>query len=186
MLSFYTSDIDECLNLPTICSPGVCYNTIGNYTCVCPVDYMQVNGGKTCMDMRSSFCYKDFNGTCENELAVNLTKKQCCCGYGIGKGWNKPCEPCPAPGTDAFGELCGSKVPGFEIDIKTGRPVDIDECNAIPTICTNGLCINQIGSFRCECPIGFSYNNLLICEGEFLHEIQTPFSCLFIFFLALS
>lgn len=46
-------------------------------------------------------------------------------------------------------------------------PADIDECSEIPAICTNGVCINQIGSFRCECPIGFSYNNiLLICEGE--------------------
>lgn len=44
---------------------------------------------------------------------------------------------------------------------------DIDECSEIPAICTNGVCINQIGSFRCECPIGFSYNNiLLICEGN--------------------
>jgi len=43
---------------------------------------------------------------------------------------------------------------------------DIDECREIPGICTNGVCINQIGSFRCECPMGFSYNNiLLICEG---------------------
>lgn len=45
--------------------------------------------------------------------------------------------------------------------------LDIDECSEIPAICTNGVCINQIGSFRCECPIGFSYNNiLLICEGK--------------------
>lgn len=43
---------------------------------------------------------------------------------------------------------------------------DIDECREIPGICANGVCINQIGSFRCECPMGFSYNNiLLICEG---------------------
>lgn len=45
-------------------------------------------------------------------------------------------------------------------------PSDIDECREIPGICANGVCINQIGSFRCECPMGFSYNNiLLICEG---------------------
>lgn len=44
---------------------------------------------------------------------------------------------------------------------------DIDECREIPGICANGVCINQIGSFRCECPMGFSYNNiLLICEGK--------------------
>ena len=44
---------------------------------------------------------------------------------------------------------------------------DIDECREIPGICANGVCINQIGSFRCECSVGFSYNNiLLICEGK--------------------
>lgn len=44
---------------------------------------------------------------------------------------------------------------------------DIDECREIPGICENGVCINMIGSFRCECPIGFIYNDkLLICEGD--------------------
>lgn len=44
---------------------------------------------------------------------------------------------------------------------------DIDECREIPGVCENGLCINMIGSFRCECPIGFIYNDkLLICEGK--------------------
>lgn len=47
------------------------------------------------------------------------------------------------------------------------RALDIDECREIPGVCENGVCINMIGSFRCECPIGFIYNDkLLICEGE--------------------
>lgn len=64
-------------------------------------------------------------------------------------------------------------TPGQDADVRLCA--DIDECSEIPAICTNGVCINQIGSFRCECPIGFSYNNiLLICEGtasqwEFQH-----------------
>lgn len=34
-------------------------------------------------------------------------------------------------------------------------------------MCENGVCINMIGSFRCECPMGFIYNDkLLICEGK--------------------
>lgn len=50
---------------------------------------------------------------------------------------------------------------------------DIDECKEIPGICANGVCINQIGSFRCECPTGFSYNDLLlVCEGN-LHDVWT-------------
>lgn len=58
--------------------------------------------------------------------------------------------------------------------------LDIDECREIPGVCENGVCINMIGSFRCECPIGFIYNDkLLICEGEactlprFLNEVSS-------------
>nr|XP_061796796.1 fibrillin-1-like [Nerophis lumbriciformis] len=160
-------DINECEN-PGICGPGQCYNTIGNYTCICPVDYMQVNGGNNCMDMRKSYCYRNFysdNRTCDGELTFNMTKKKCCCAYNIGRAWNKPCEQCPVPSSDEFAILCGSERPGYYIDITTGRVVDIDECREIPGVCENGVCINMIGSFRCECPIGFIYNDkLLICE----------------------
>ncbi|NXQ28620.1 FBN2 protein, partial [Alaudala cheleensis] len=158
-------DIDECVAHPGVCGPGTCYNTLGNYTCICPPEYMQVNGGHNCMDMRKSFCYRSHNGTlCENELPFNVTKRMCCCTYNIGKAWNKPCEPCPTPGTVEFKSLCGN-IPGFTFDIHTGKAVDIDECKEIPGICANGVCINQIGSFRCECPTGFSYNDLLlVCE----------------------
>lgn len=82
-----SADVNEC-ERPGICGPGNCYNTIGNYTCICPVDYMQVNGGNNCMgrsrrcrrlprpsgvsglaqpslspppsDMRKSYCYRNF------------------------------------------------------------------------------------------------------------------------------
>ncbi|XP_074851141.1 fibrillin-2 [Carettochelys insculpta] len=158
-------DIDECVAHPGVCGPGTCYNTLGNYTCICPPEYMQVNGGHNCMDMRKSFCYRSYNGTsCENELPFNVTKRMCCCTYNVGKAWNKPCEPCPTPGTAEFKTICGN-IPGFTFDIHTGKAVDIDECKEIPGICANGVCINQIGSFRCECPTGFSYNDLLlVCE----------------------
>ncbi|XP_041837926.1 fibrillin-1 isoform X2 [Melanotaenia boesemani] len=160
-------DINEC-EQPGICGPGQCYNTIGSYTCICPTDYMPVNGGNNCMDMRKSYCYRNFysdNRTCDGELTFNMTKKMCCCSYNIGRAWNKPCEQCPVPSTDEFAILCGSERPGYYIDITTGRVIDIDECREIPGVCENGLCINMIGSFRCECPIGFIYNDkLLICE----------------------
>ncbi|XP_048825237.1 fibrillin-1-like isoform X1 [Brienomyrus brachyistius] len=160
-------DVDECKR-PGICGPGQCYNTIGNYTCICPPDYMQVNGGNNCMDMRKSLCYRHFhseNGTCVGELAFNMTKKMCCCSYNIGRAWNKPCEQCPVPSTNDFAILCGSERPGYYIDIYTGQVIDIDECREIPGVCENGVCINLIGSFRCECPAGFIYNDkLLICE----------------------
>lgn len=48
------ADIDECTTHIGICGPGTCYNTLGNYTCVCPPEYMQVNGGNNCMGERKT------------------------------------------------------------------------------------------------------------------------------------
>lgn len=48
LLSLWITDVNEC-ETPGICGPGTCYNTVGNYTCICPPDYMQVNGGNNCM-----------------------------------------------------------------------------------------------------------------------------------------
>lgn len=44
-----SADIDECSVHSGICGPGTCYNTLGNYTCVCPAEYLQVSGGNNCM-----------------------------------------------------------------------------------------------------------------------------------------
>lgn len=42
---------------------------------------------------------------------------------------------------------------------------DLDECKSGP--CKNGRCINTDGSFRCECPPGFTLGvNGLICLGK--------------------
>uniref|UniRef100_A0A2K6DVG1 Fibrillin 3 n=1 Tax=Macaca nemestrina TaxID=9545 RepID=A0A2K6DVG1_MACNE len=158
-------DIDECSTHSGICGPGTCYNTLGNYTCVCPAEYLQVNGGNNCMDMRKSVCFRHYNGTCQNELAFNVTRKMCCCSYNIGQAWNRPCEACPTPTSPDYQILCGNQAPGFLIDIHTRKPLDIDECGEIPAICASGVCINQMGSFRCECPTGFNYNSILLaCE----------------------
>lgn len=51
------ADIDECTTHIGICGPGTCYNTLGNYTCVCPPEYMQVNGGNNCMGEWERLCF---------------------------------------------------------------------------------------------------------------------------------
>lgn len=64
-------DVNEC-DTPGICGPGTCYNTVGNYTCICPPDYMQVNGGNNCMGMVVCFL-KLYLGA----LGQNLTGNKC-------------------------------------------------------------------------------------------------------------
>ncbi|XP_051691464.2 LOW QUALITY PROTEIN: fibrillin-3 [Oryctolagus cuniculus] len=159
------ADLDECSAHTGVCGPGTCYNTLGSYTCVCPGDYLQIDGGSNCTDMRKDVCFRSRDGTCRNELAFNVTRKMCCCSYNVGQAWNRPCEACPTPGSPDYQLLCGHPVPGFVADVHTGRPLDVDECGEIPAICAHGVCINQIGSFRCECPVGFNYNSVLLaCE----------------------
>ncbi|XP_033615292.1 fibrillin-3 [Fukomys damarensis] len=158
-------DVDECSGHAGICGPGTCYNTLGSYTCVCPAESLQVNGGNNCMDVRKSLCFRHYNGTCGDKLAFNVTRKTCCCAYNVGQAWNRPCEACPAPASPHYQVLCGNQVPGFILDVHTGKPADIDECGEIPAICAHGVCINQIGSFRCECPSGFEYDSaFLACK----------------------
>lgn len=36
---------------------------------------------------------------------------------------------------------------------------DINECEIYPDICKNGRCVNTDGSFRCECPPGFTLDH---------------------------
>ncbi len=69
-----------------------------------------------------------------------------------------------------FRGLCDEKESlfcSYLVPLSLPHVLDIDECREIPGVCENGVCINMIGSFRCECPIGFIYNDkLLICEGK--------------------
>uniref|UniRef100_A0A4W5KIP5 EGF-like domain-containing protein n=1 Tax=Hucho hucho TaxID=62062 RepID=A0A4W5KIP5_9TELE len=130
---------------------------------------MQVNGGNNCMDMRKSFCYRNFysdNGTCDGELTFNMTKKMCCCSYNIGRAWNRPCEQCPVPSTNVFAILCGSERPGYYIDIYTGQVIDIDECQNGPVCQQNAGCFNMPGSYRCECKPGYRFTPTGQCLGK--------------------
>ena len=53
---------------------------------------------------------------------------------------------------------------------------DIDECAEFDNLCLNGICINTVGSFRCDCPSGYRYDrNLHTCEGNekvFMYRIN--------------
>ena len=55
---------------------------------------------------------------------------------------------------------------------------DIDECDDERDICSNGMCINNQGSFRCACPSGFVLgNDGRTCLGKY------DFTCFFVFLI---
>ncbi|MGH0119001.1 UNVERIFIED_CONTAM: hypothetical protein FKN15_003550, partial [Acipenser sinensis] len=148
-------DIDECAQSPDICVFGTCSNTQGSFICKCPEGFQLSSTGRRCNDIRVNFCFTKFeNGKCFAAKAKNTTKSACCCSAMPGEGWGSPCEICPKQNEPAFALLCPGGY-GHDVDSGDSR-VDLDECSSDPGICKNGQCINTDGSFRCECPFGFS------------------------------
>lgn len=46
-------------------------------------------------------------------------------------------------------------------------PVDINECEVFPGVCTNGRCVNTQGSFSCECAEGLTLDSTgRTCVGK--------------------
>ncbi|XP_022906889.2 fibrillin-2-like [Onthophagus taurus] len=145
-------DVDECLEDPNICKIGECHNEEGSYRCICPPGYMPLPGRRECVDMRKDLCYTEYSSwRCSHPMSQNQTKKLCCCS--MGKGWGQPCEPCPPPDTLEFKNLCGREGPGQIMVDQTLE--DIDECALMPNLCSNGVCVNVAGSFRCDCYRGY-------------------------------
>ena len=76
----------------------------------------------------------------------------------MGAAWGDNCGKCPEKGTQAYKTLCGSGSPGMITDPMTGISHEIDECKMMPGMCQNGLCMNTIGSFHCDCYTGYVYD----------------------------
>ncbi|XP_041425732.1 collagen and calcium-binding EGF domain-containing protein 1 [Xenopus laevis] len=102
------------------------------------------------------------------ELATCFRKK-CCKGYKFVLGQCIPedydvCSeaPCEQQCTDNFGRVLCTCYPGYLYDRERHKNrekpycLDIDECaSKNETVCSH-ICINTPGSYRCECPEGYS------------------------------
>ncbi|XP_066553217.1 latent-transforming growth factor beta-binding protein 1 isoform X2 [Amia ocellicauda] len=182
-------DVNECEMLSSVCGEALCDNAEGSFHCVCPEENQEFNqmtgqcsviGTDTGLEKE---CYYNLNdeNLCENVLATNVTKEECCCT--LGAGWGDNCEiyPCPMLDTDQYSEMC----PGGRGLIPTADPgygvfepryVDADECSLYgDEICKGGVCSNTHGSFECYCKQGTYYDQITLqcvdideCQDESL------------------
>ncbi|KAL1420962.1 hypothetical protein MTO96_004329 [Rhipicephalus appendiculatus] len=139
-------DIDECREEPDVCQNGNCVNTRGGYRCHCHGGFQSSRDGKQCHDTRLEMCYRSFS-SCPTNGAGEMSRDQCCCSVGVA--WGPRCEACPFRNSREYRQLCPFD-PGFDDDGK-----DINECNLMPDLCKNGICINTQGSYRCRCNLGY-------------------------------
>uniref|UniRef100_A0A671NV91 Fibrillin 2a n=1 Tax=Sinocyclocheilus anshuiensis TaxID=1608454 RepID=A0A671NV91_9TELE len=180
------SDHDECCRSPGVCMNGRCVNTQGSFSCECFAGLTIGIDGRTCVDTHMhSTCFGVVKrGLCVRPFQRSLTKSQCCCAnpdYGFGQ----PCRPCPGKNSVEFQALCASGV-GFSADGK-----DINECALDPDICSNGVCENLRGSFRCVCNSGYESDqtgrncldidecvvNSLLCDNGLCRNVPGSYSC---------
>ncbi|XP_009870381.1 PREDICTED: fibrillin-2-like, partial [Apaloderma vittatum] len=207
----YCTDIDEC-QTSGICMNGHCINTEGSFRCECPPGLAVGVDGRVCVDthMRST-CYGGIKkGVCVRPFPGAVTKSECCCAnpdYGFGE----PCNPCPAKNSDDT-KLSGAvNLPEASDTIqrdlniledwahvnlmkwpKTGSTIpNINECALDPDICSNGICENLRGSYRCNCNSGYEPDpsgrncididecsmNGLLCDNGLCRNTPGSYSC---------
>ncbi|KAJ8714767.1 hypothetical protein PYW07_002992 [Mythimna separata] len=150
-------DRDECKEIQYVCAGGECRNFNGGYVCDCPTGWRFDKAAAICVDERKELCYDEWeSGRCHRARPLQLGRPECCCSEGAA--WGRYCERCPAPDSPEFLRICQGGM---------GRPnltQDLDECKVRPDVCKGGRCINTDGSFRCECPPGYTLNPTgLVC-----------------------
>ncbi|XP_059496899.1 latent-transforming growth factor beta-binding protein 1-like isoform X2 [Stegostoma tigrinum] len=186
-------DVNECETIDGVCGSAVCENVAGSFFCLCldeneefeprtgrcnrrPVPDRPMFLGETMREENE--CYYNLNDVqlCENILARNVTRQECCCT--VGEGWGRECRiyQCPVPGSDEYQSLCPQGQGFLSIPQSSfGRNYkDADECSLFRSeVCKNGVCVNTVPGYSCYCPTGYYYHSIRLecvdndeCEEE--------------------
>ncbi|KAI6189295.1 Fibulin-1 [Aphelenchoides fujianensis] len=162
-------DVDECVKFRGhICSQhATCENTIGSFVCHCTAGYRLGADGRHCDDIDEC---STGEARCQQRCINTPGSYQCVCERGFQLGANElSCEDIDECATwaGAGNQLCMGEcenTPGsFKCTCPSGYLLledsvtckDIDECGEIGCPNTDDLCVNTLGSFRCQqiiCP----------------------------------
>ncbi|KFM57240.1 Fibrillin-1, partial [Stegodyphus mimosarum] len=148
VLTNICEDIDECKERGSeICIGGTCFNTQGSYQCECEPGSALDASRNICIDNRRGACWMTVKeGRCENNIKFPMLKSECC--GSVGKAWGSPCQLCS--------EIERRCPKGFAM-LDGSTCTDVNECEIFPDICqSGGLCVNTEGSYRCNCPLGWT------------------------------
>ncbi|XP_038641732.1 latent-transforming growth factor beta-binding protein 1-like [Scyliorhinus canicula] len=186
-------DVNECEAIEGVCGSAVCENVGGSFFCLCPDESEEFEPRtgrciRRAVQGRPMFlgespreeneCYYNLNDVqlCENILAKNVTRQECCCT--VGEGWGRECKiyQCPVPGSDEYQSLCPQGQGFLSIPQSSfGRNYkDADECSLFGSeLCRNGVCVNTVPGYACYCPTGYYYHSIRLecidnneCEDE--------------------
>ncbi|XP_075415669.1 hemicentin-2 [Tenrec ecaudatus] len=150
-------DVNECLQLPSICS-FQCHNLQGSYRCLCPPGQALLRDGKTCSP-------RERGG--QNVTTISLRgpsvpwlRSRTLLPSGSSQTWLS-LRPGPVALSSTGRAWC---PPGFIR--QNGVCTDLDECQ-VRSLCQHA-CRNTEGSYQCLCPAGYR----LLPRGKSCQDIN--------------
>ncbi|XP_026173673.1 latent-transforming growth factor beta-binding protein 4 isoform X2 [Mastacembelus armatus] len=162
LLKGLCTDIDECRQ--ALCSNGRCENTPGSFRCVCHHGYKLQNN--TCADIDE--CAEPYQ--CPGQMCMNSVGSYRCVscqpGYTLTNRQCTDVNECEDSGM-CPGQRCVN-TEGSYVCVAcqqgyhgvSGVCTDVDECASVGVCDAERVCVNTVGSFRCDCPLGYRSSGL--------------------------
>ena len=158
-------DVNECVSHSQVCPVGYrCDNTVGSFECfreaTCGTGYTWNSHLKICQDndeCRSGTNPCGVNSICQNTRGSYRCISLCPEKRGRGNFFASRCPP---------GKKWNSTLKSME---------DVNECQSNPCG-ADSVCVNLIGSYRCDCRAGYTKNQLTgNCQD--INECDSPSVC---------